>query len=129
MYNCMFEDFDCNLDVELQSTILSDRTGYYIDILIDRDDVIDLLEHDVIPKHIGNGRFILRVALSNRTIITFNGLRLTYLGDDALQKIDIHKIILKQISLKSYSNDRRTNKDVRQCYATKLIFTIPLPKE
>lgn len=126
MYNCLFEDTDCYLHVIPNSTILWDRIGYYIDILINKRDVVTLMERDVIPKHIGDGKFILRVALSNVTTVKFNGLKLTYLGDDALQYIDISKIKIKQISLKRYTNPRRTNKNERQCYATKLIFTIPI---
>lgn len=125
-YNCLFDDADFNFRARLNSSILSDGHGYYLELRINRSDVIKLMELGVVPNHIGDGVFVLQVRLTNKSIITFNGLRLSYFNDEAIQNLDISKIIIKEICLRRYSKSTITkNNTKRQCYATRVIFTIP----
>ena len=125
-YNCLFDDVEFNFRARLNSSILSDGHGYYLELRINRSDVIKLMELGVVPNHIGDGVFILKVGINNRSIITFNGLRLSYFDNDAVRNIDISKIIVKEICLRRYSESTISKNNVkRQCYATRATFTIP----
>ena len=125
-YNCLFDDVDFNFRARLNSSILSDGHGYYLELRINRSDVIKLMELGVVPNHIGNGVFVLQVRITNKSLVTFNGLRLSYFNDEAVRNLDISKVVIKEICLRRYSKNTITkNNTKRQCYATRVTFTIP----
>lgn len=126
-YNCLFDDVDCNIRVRLNGFIQHDNRGYYLNVFINRSDVLKLMDNDVIPTHLGNGRYRLRIGLSTKTNITMNGIQLTNLDNRYLKNAKPEEVILKELCLKRYILGTRTSKN-GQCYATKMVLTIPFNK-
>ncbi len=129
MYNVFFEDTDLILSTKLDTFIEEDGRGFYIDLIIRRQDVIKLMLIDVVPEHRGDGVFILRVRLTNNTQVSLNGIRVTYLGDERLKSMPLNKINLEEIALKRYSSKTRSKRGPRDyCYATKALFKVKVSR-
>ena len=122
MNNAYFEDFDAFIfSTNFYEFIHQSRGGYFVTLCIDKFDVLTFMEHDIIPIHMYNGDFAIKVHLSNLTDIQINGLKLLNLSDERLSKIPLSSIILDEIALKRYS-PKSNNK--AQCYATKMYVTL-----
>ena len=120
--NAYFSDIiGFSFSTEFNEFIKIDNTGYFVTLKLKRNDVPLFMEHDIIPIHIGNGVFVLKVHLSNVTDIRFNNLKIRNLGDDRLLKIPVSNIDLNEIALKRYSI--KTYKTT-SCYATKMLIDI-----
>lgn len=124
MYNVFFEDSDLNLSTKLDTFIEEDRYGYFIDLIIRKSDVVHCMCFDIVPKHIENNKFTIRVRLNNATNVQLNGIRVNYLGDKRLKKLPITKLKLREMSLKRYSSKRKN--PAGYCYATKAIFRLDI---
>lgn len=125
MRNCFFEDNDFSTTVRPASFIKEDNRGYFIDIKINKTDVVKFMMLGLIPVYIKDQDiFVLSVALNYSTKIRINGIRATSLklNDDRLQKIPASIISIRELALKMYS--KNTGYKSRQCYATKAIFHI-----
>lgn len=124
MKNCFFEDLDYDfiIKVHLKTFIEKDNHGYYIDIFINKQDVLKLITIGVRPYWSESRQhYYIKVNLSNNTRIFINGLRLDSFENKYISKIRTTDVVLKEISLSKYKNEH--NK--RQCYANKIIFMIP----
>lgn len=128
MYNVFFEDADLILLTKIDTFIEEDSRGFYIDLVIRRPDVIKLMLIDVVPKHRGNGVFILRVRLNNNTQVSLNGIRVTYLGDERFKSIPLNKISLREMVLKRYSLKTQKSGHRDYCYATKALFKVKVSR-
>ena len=131
MYNCLFIDSDLVLKVGIKNFIEKDAYGWFIPLVISKQDVLKLMEYGVTPKYI-EGKYIIKVGINNKTKVTINGSRITYFGDDRLSKIPIRAITLKEACLKKYSNSsKRTNTTYRrrECYTEKMIFTVNIKQK
>lgn len=122
-YNCLFNDIDCNLKVRPSSLIQRDFYGYFMDFKISRSDVLKLMDIDVIPVHVNNGHYVLRVRLNNRTSLTVNGIRVLNLENFSVDNLKTQDLYISEICLKRYSLAHKTLH--HQCYGTRLIFRIP----
>lgn len=125
MRNCFFEDDDFTTTVRPASFIKGDNLGYFLDIKINKKDVIKFMTLGLMPVYKKEDDiFILPVALTNATKIRINGIRAASLNldDNRLQQIPISLITIRELALKRYS--KKTYKKSRQCYATKAIFYI-----
>ena len=122
-YNSFFDDVDFNFSVKIDSLLKEDRYGYFIDLLLYENYVLDLMKLGVTPIY-KDDNFVIRVGVNNNTKITFNGIKLNYLGDKNLSKIPINRITLKEACLNRYSKSTETRD--RVCYAKKLIFKIKI---
>lgn len=124
MRNCFFEDNDFSTIVRPASFIKEDDHEYFIDIKINKTDVVKFMMLGLVPTYRASENiFTLSVALNNSTKIRINGIRVTSLGldDDRLQQIPVSLVSIEDLVLKRYS--KKTNKS-QQCYATKAIFHV-----
>lgn len=124
MYNVFFDDTDLNLSTKIKTFIEEDKYGYYIDLFIRKSDVVKCMCEDIIPIHLQNGKFIIRVRLNNSTNISLNGIRIDYLGDERLKALPLEKLKLREMILKRYFSKRKN--PAGYCYATKAIFKIEI---
>lgn len=125
MRNCFFEDDDFITTVRPASFIKEDNHGYFIDIRINKTDVVKFMMLGIVPTYYADEDiFTISVALNNTTKIRINGIRATSLNleDNRLQKIPASLISIRELALKRYS--KKTEYKSRQCYATKAIFCI-----
>ena len=125
MRNCFFEDDDFTTTVRPASFIKEDNRGYFIDIRINKTDVVKFMMLGLVPTyHDDEDIFTISVALNNVTKIRVNGIRVASLNleDNRLQKIPISLISIRELALKRYS--KKTDYKTQQCYATKAIFSI-----
>lgn len=125
MRNCFFEDDDFTTTVRPASFIKEDNRGYYIDVRINKTDVVKVMMLGLVPTyHADKDIFVLSVALNNVTKIRINGIRATSLNldDNRLQQIPLSLISIRELALKRYS--KKTDYRYQQCYATKAIFHI-----
>lgn len=125
MRNCFFEDDDFTTIVRPASFIKEDNRGYFIDIRINKSDVVKFMTLGLVPTyHADKDIFTLSFALNNTTKIRVNDIRVTSLNldDDRLQKIPLSLISIREIALKRYS--KKTDYKPQQCYATKAVFCI-----
>lgn len=128
MRNCFFEDNDFTTTVRPASFIKEDNRGYFIDIRINKTDVVKFMMLGIIPTyHDDKDIFTISVALNNVTKIRINGMRVTSLNldDNRLQQIPLSLISIRELALKRYS--KKTDYKSQQCYATKAIFCINTP--
>ena len=128
MRNCFFEDNDFTTIVRPASFIKEDNRGYFIDIKINKTDVVKFMTLGLVPTYQPDKDiFTLSVALNNATKIRINGIRATSLNldDNRLQQIPLSLISIRELALKRYSN--KTDYKSQQCYATKAIFYIDAP--
>lgn len=127
MRNCFFEDSDFTTSVRPVSFIKEDNRGYFIDIKINKTDVVKFMMLGLIPTYdTDKDIFVLSVALNNATKIRINGIRAPSLklDDTRLQQIPISLISIQELALKRYSKKTRKK---WQCYATKANFHINTP--
>lgn len=128
MRNCFFEDNDFTTTVRPASFIKKDNRGYFIDIRINKTDVVKFMMFGLVPTyHADKDIFTLSVTLNNATKIRINGIRATSLNldDNRLQQMPLSLISIRELALKQYSN--KTDYKSQQCYATKAIFHIDIP--
>ena len=130
MRNCFFEDNDFTTTVRPASFIKKDNRGYFIDIKLNKTDVVKFMMLGFVPTyHADKDIFTLSVALTNATKIRINGIRATSLNldDNRLQQIPLSLISIREIALKRYSE--KTDYKSQQCYAVKAIFYIDTPSK
>ena len=128
MRNCFFENDDFTTTVRPASFIKEDNRGYFIDIKINKTDVVKFMMLGLVPTyHADEDIFTLSVALNNNTKIRINGIRATSLNldDNRLQQIPLSLISIRELALRQYS--KKTDYKSQQCYATKAIFHINTP--
>lgn len=128
MRNCFFEDSDFTTIVRPVSFIKEDTHGYFIDIRVNKTDVVKFVMLDLVPTYIKEKDiFVISVALNNSTKLRINGIQATSLKlDDRITKIPVSLISIRELGLKRYS--KHTNAKARQCYATKAIFHVKIPR-
>lgn len=127
MRNCFFEDNDFTTTVRPMSFIRKNRHGYFIDVKINKTDVVKFMMLGLIPTYVKDEDvFVLSVALNNATKIRINGIRATSLNYDdiRLQQIPVSLVTIRELALKIYSEN--TDYKYHQCYATKAIFHIKI---
>lgn len=130
MRNCFFEDNDFTTTVRPASFIKKDNRGYFIDIKLNKTDVVKFMMLGLVPTyHMDKDIFTLSVALNNATKIRINGIRATSLNldDNRLQQMPLSLISIRELALKRYSI--KTDYKSQQCYATKAIFHIDTPSK
>lgn len=126
MRNCFFEDNDFSTNVRPVSFIQKDSKGYFIEVRINRKDVVKFMEMGVPPKYDEDDDiFTIQIGLNNSTNIHINGIRTMSLSDNRLQKIPVSLISIRELALKLYS--KNTKYKNQKCYATKAIFHIQIP--
>lgn len=127
MRNCFFEDSDFTTIVRPVSFIKEDDHGYFIDIRINKTDVVKFVMLELVPTYVKEKDiFVISVALTNTTKIRINGIQAASLNlDDQVTKIPVSLISIRELGLKRYS--KNTNAKARQCYATKAIFHVKVP--
>lgn len=130
MRNCFFEDNDFSTIVRPASFIKKDNRGLYIDVKINKKDVVKFMTLGIVPTYIQKDDiFIISIALTNATKIRINGIRATTLNldDNRLCKMPTSLITIRELGLKLYS--KNTDYKTHQCYATKAIFHIKMPSK
>ena len=126
MYNAFFEDADLNLQTKIHNFFEQDRYGYFIGLSIQKSDVLKLMCMDIIPTHIEDDKFILKVRINNNTTVTLNGLRVTSFDNEKFKSLPLKDLELRELVLRKYSQKRKN--PVGYCYATKAVFKITLAK-
>lgn len=127
MRNCFFEDDNFTTIVRPVSFIKEDNRGYFIEIRINKSDVVKFMMLGLVPTYVKEDDiFILPVAINNVTKMRINGIRVSSfdLEDERLQKIPISLLSIKELALKVYS--KNTDNKNQQCYATRVIFDVKL---
>lgn len=130
MRNCFFEDNDFTTTVRPESFIKKDKNGYFIDIKINKSDVLHFMVLGVIPKYVQDKDiFVLSVAITNSTKIRINGMKAnsSMFDEKKSRQIPASLISIRELGLKLYSKNARSKS--RQCYATKLIFHVDTTKD